>query len=59
MILNVVLLPFAGKWLGRKVAYWGKFGLCGLDRELMCRVAWARYIDFGWEGMFRYSNRER
>ena len=24
MIVTVVLLPFAGKWMGRKVAYWGQ-----------------------------------
>lgn len=42
-VLSVILLPFFGKWYGRRFAFWGGLGdLCKLT------PAWDRYQAFGW-----------
>ena len=35
MLVTVVLLPFAGKWMGRKVAYWGRSNIFMLQQGLI------------------------
>lgn len=49
-LASMVLLPFIGKWLGRKWSYWGTRLLLILQRMnyiLTSYLAYARYLQFG------------
>jgi hypothetical protein len=48
-LLTVVLMPFMGKWLGRRWSYWGQLSLCNLIVLFLMSVpkAYARYLQLG------------
>lgn len=50
-LFSIVLLPYLGKWLGRKWSYWGMLLFCSrLYSVIMPRVflaAYARYVRLG------------
>lgn len=55
LLLDVVLLPFLGKWAGRKWAYWSAFlsSGCGSTAQLMTgRAVYGRYQDHGFTKAF-------
>ena len=49
-IASVVLLPFLGRWLGRRWSYWGKFIILSPPSILVItcyNIAYARYVRLG------------
>jgi Mitochondrial import 2 len=48
-LLTVVLMPFLGKWLGRRWSYWGQPSLCNLLPLFLTSAskAYARYLQLG------------
>lgn len=72
LMLNFVMIPFIGKFLGRKCAYWGMFSLsCGGGRVVgvyyvcssclhvnFCRyIAWARFMAWKFPLEIEIANR--
>jgi hypothetical protein len=48
-LLSVVVMPFLGKWLGRRWSYWGQLSLCILLLLFLTShsKAYARYLQLG------------
>lgn len=62
LVLTMIILPFAGKFLGRKFAYWSKL-LSGVakraDRSLthFYFLGWARYMEWMHNVEVRWTNK--
>ena len=54
LLFNLVLLPFAGKYFGRKFAYFSMMGVCGCG--LM--VVWARWMEYRWPVEVVFSSKK-
>jgi hypothetical protein len=45
LLMSLVLIPFFGKWVGRRCAYWGTHPLCGnRDGWLTGGIAWTKFM---------------
>lgn len=57
VLLELVLLPYAGKFLGRKLAFWGTLGVAATAWLWTDSgngfAAWAKYVDLGLLGFAR------
>ena len=64
LILTMVLIPFAGKYLGRKFAYWSKFWRQSLRGRRETRptdnrdAGWARYMEWFHNVEIRWSSKK-
>lgn len=61
VLLELIILPYAGKYFGRKLAFWGTFPkVAGQLKQWLSSstasrtsTAWAKYVDFGIWGLAR------
>jgi Mitochondrial import 2 len=60
LLLTMVLVPYIGKYFGRKCAYWskssaGKFEL-GQSLIMGCLAGWAKYMEWMYPVEVRYTS---
>ena len=63
LLLTMVLIPFAGKYFGRKFAYWSRFthhGQFAAPRRvcLTAETGWARYMEWMHDVEIRWTNKK-
>ena len=60
LLLNLVLLPFAGKYFGRKLAYLGEREKDGIEKRKAIangNEAWGRYVEWRYPVDVVYSSK--